>query len=163
MNERDRLLMLDDSKLLAHCRTDVFRGSGHGGQKRNVTDSAVRVTHAETGICAQSDESRSQIQNRRTALRELRRELAFQMRAEPPAEWPWKEPPGKRAADYVRWLAAVLDLLEACQYQVSSAAAVCGRSTARLVRDLAADPDLWREVNRHRAEHSLSPLRMPRN
>lgn len=44
-----------------------MRGTGPGGQHRNVTDSKVVVTHLPTGIQAASDD-RSQHDNRRRAL-----------------------------------------------------------------------------------------------
>ena len=63
---------MPDEALLRQCRMDVFRGTGHGGQKRNRTDSAVRLTHLATGAVAACDETRSQHQNRHLALRKLR-------------------------------------------------------------------------------------------
>ncbi|HYS44045.1 MAG TPA: peptide chain release factor-like protein [Geobacteraceae bacterium] len=51
---------------------EFYRGSGPGGQHRNVTDSAVRLRHLPTGIVVQASESRSQAQNREVAMERLK-------------------------------------------------------------------------------------------
>jgi protein subunit release factor A len=56
-------------------RVEFYRGSGPGGQHRNVTDSAVRIRHIPTGIVAQASENRSQLRNREVAMERLKAAL----------------------------------------------------------------------------------------
>src|ERR1700754_4281332 len=88
-------------------RTDTYRASGAGGQHINKTDSAVRLTHAPTGIVVAVQAERSQHKNRALAWEMLRariyemelkkREAAAQAEADSKTETGW----GRQIRSYV--------------------------------------------------------------
>lgn len=88
-------------------RTDTYRASGAGGQHINKTDSAVRLTHAPTGIVVAVQAERSQHKNRAKAWDMLRariyemelkkREAVAQAEADSKTEIGW----GRQIRSYV--------------------------------------------------------------
>jgi peptide chain release factor 2 len=88
-------------------RTDTYRASGAGGQHINKTDSAVRLTHAPTGIVVAVQAERSQHKNRALAWEMLRariyemelkkREAVAQAEADSKTEIGW----GRQIRSYV--------------------------------------------------------------
>jgi hypothetical protein len=152
---------LSDEQLLAECRVEAFRGPGPGGQKRNKTSSAVRITHKPTGLWAISTESRSQQRNRQMALDRLRHKLALLVReAVNLAEFPEPEilDVSQRAFGYPAAMGKILDVLDHAGWSVSDAARILAVSTGRLVGFLREDGPLFAEVNRRRKERGLRGL-----
>ncbi len=160
---------VSDTVLLADCDVDTIRASGPGGQKRNKTESAVRLRHRPTGLSAIAEESRSQAENKARALRRLRKLLAIRLR-EPVLD---RDVPtevascldragrlkvGQRDARYLPAVAVVLDVLDAAKGSVSEAAALLGLSTGNLSSFLTDDADVYVEANRMRSGFGLKPL-----
>jgi len=82
--------------LLRDCDVHTFRGSGPGGQHRNVTESAVRLVHRPTGIVVLISQNRSQHRNREEAVEVLLRRLRARARKRKPRV---KTRPGKGAVE----------------------------------------------------------------
>jgi hypothetical protein len=174
---------LNDAALLAQCRWEVFRGSGPGGQKRDKTSSAVRLTHVPTGLSVIAGESRSQSENRMRALRRLRMKIAVEIRRP-------IDPRGYEAPDWIdqvrgvahrktpstarriqvsyrnplhpQAIGLVLDLLSAQSGALADVAALLSFSTSSVVRLLHEEPQAWAEANRIRAAANQPPLTPPR-
>lgn len=171
---RDALIALADAALLAQCQVDKLRGSGPGGQKRNKTESSVRVRHTATGLFALSGESRSQPENKARALRRLRERFAFDLRepvelegyAAPPAlvalletDPVRKSEKWLRSEEYLRAVGHLVDLYQAVGCSLPDAARRLAVPQGRLDRIVRVDPRLGRKLGELKnAFRGRSPL-----
>jgi hypothetical protein len=152
---------LTDEQLLARCRFEAFRGPGPGGQKRNKTSSAVRLTHRASGISVIAGESRSQHRNRDVAIGRLRLQIAIRLREGVDLSRfpdPKRLDVSRKSADYPGVVGVVLDVLDSVGWSISDAAKIIGVTTGPLVGFLRADAMVWTEVNRQRKKMGLRTL-----
>lgn len=150
MSLRDEILSAADEALSAQCRQDFHKASGHGGQKVNKTSTSVRLTHFPSGLTVVCSESRSQLENRKKALKKLRKLAALSLRAEPECGAGDMDPSAAapspaNPARYLPWLARILDHLWLGQLPD-------GYSLNMLRRLLKRDPEVWRYLSEHRTE-----------
>ena len=174
MGARDALLGLADPALLAQCKMDRLRGSGPGGQKRNKTESSVRLRHTATGLAALAGESRSQPENKARALRRLRERIAFDLR-EPVDLDDYRAPAALvalleqepirksdkwlRSAEYLRAAGHLIDLYQAVGCSLPEAARRLAVAGGRLERVARADDRLMRKLGELKnAQRSRPPL-----
>ena len=80
-----------DEDLLKECNVGTFRAGGKGGQHLNKTESAVRMTHLPTGTVVSCQDERSQYQNKRKCLLQLRQKLVA-LNYRPPKRIPTRKP-----------------------------------------------------------------------
>lgn len=170
MGRRAEWLSADDAALLRQCAVDTYRASGPGGQKRNKTDSAVRLRHEPSGLAVIAEESRSQHENKAKALRRLRAAIALHVRENydgvaPPPELVTRSLDaqgrlriGRRHEDYWPLMAVVLDAVAAAGGEIRKAAAFMGLSTSRMSAIVTGEEKVMAEVNRMRREAGLKAL-----
>jgi hypothetical protein len=179
--DRDAWLALDDAALLAGCRVDTYRSSGPGGQHRNKVSSAVRLVHEASGVTAHGDDSRSQHENKRLALKRLRMNLALQLRkpilpgaplpdrlrdalfVPKPRRLSGKSGPmrleiGRKDQRFWPAAAVALDVLAACEGRLSDAAGAIGITTSNLASFLKTDRHLLAAAQEVRRAHGRKPI-----
>jgi protein subunit release factor A len=65
-----------DPKVLAkQVVVETYRSSGPGGQRKNKTETAIRLKHLPSGMTVVATEHRSQAQNKKLAFERLRERL----------------------------------------------------------------------------------------
>lgn len=153
MTDRDDLLKMSDEELVRHCRLEFFKATGNGGQKRNKTSSAVRVSLEDYGISAEDCTERSQHRNRAAALFKLRCRLAYGIRKSfEPFE---RENCSLEHPDYPLYLAKLLDLLFESALDYRAAAEKRGVSASSMLKNIARDNELFAFYNRERKAAGL--------
>ena len=163
-------LTITDQQFLNQCSLDPYIASGPGGQKRNRTYSAVRVTHRPTGLAVVAEESRSQHENRARACRRLKILLALRLRAQPVDGWnlpkallPYFKPVIQRMNPknerYALFCAAMLDLLYQERGSLSQTARALGISTGQCGQLFVISKDLMAAANGIRAQFGLKPIK----
>ncbi len=176
-------LALGDDALLADCDVRVTRGSGPGGQHRNKVSTAVRLRHRPTGLSSQGEESRSQIENKRSAVRRMRMQIALHVRrridrsgdaaALPEAlteclarhrgRGP-NAPTGRIEVSQKNprfWPLAqvLLDALDTCEGRIADAGRLLGVSTSNLIAQFKRDRHLFAAAGDIRKRHGQGAIR----
>ncbi len=165
-------LSLDEKQFIRQCKIDAYAASGPGGQKRNRTYSAVRITHCKTDISVIAEESRSQAENKLKALKRLKKAVALNVRKDPShstfkiqtniKEIFRKDRPlhiNIRNPLYPVFCATILDAIFLAEGSVSSASKILNTTTGKLNKALSRDRDLLNAVNTLRQNYNFKPLK----
>lgn len=180
MSYQREYLALTDEVLLTQCDVHIYKSSGPGGQHRNKVSTAVRIKHRPTGVTAHGDESRSQHQNKRMALRRVRMKIASQIRR--PVEL--RDPdlptvveqcmfrPGRSTSsasrclrvgrkDHRFWYVAafLLDVLDAFEGRLTDAGGYIGITLGNLTRVFKSDRHVFAAAQGIRKRFGRKPLR----
>ena len=161
---------LTHDELLRQCEQRSERRSGPGGQHRNKVETAVVLSHLPTGIRAEANERRSQVENKAAAVFRLRLALALryrdlqQLREGPSATWEQRVQRKRIAVspshdDFPKLLAECLDVLEELDYDLAATAAFLQVSPSQLVKLLRSHPPALIAVNESRALRGQHKLR----
>jgi hypothetical protein len=162
-----RWLALTPEQLLRHCRQARFQGSGPGGQKRNRVYSGVRVSHQDSGLTAESVDSRASLRNLYAAVERLRMGLALSaILTDDPVQCaagcpqaPFRAGASASHEDYPRFLLRALHHLAWHRGQLSPAAAALGCTASALTRFFKADKAAWAKAREIREANGLHALK----
>ena len=169
MNHSVHPVELPIEELLKSCNVKRTRGSGPGGQHRNKVETAIVITHLESGVVGQASEKRSQHRNHDVAVERLRVNLAIAIRTAPEVVespsplWQGRVKSKKVVVnpaheDFPRLLCEAIDVISAEQFDIGKAAEALGVSSSQLVKFLKLAPAAFELLNRERASRSLRKL-----
>lgn len=163
-----RWLALTPAELLRQCRQARFQGSGPGGQKRNRVYSGVRVSHRDSGLSAESVDSRASLRNLDAAVERLRLGMALSARltdcdpdqgAAGSLQAPFRAGASASHEDYPRFLLRALHHLAWHRGQLAPAAAALGCTASALTRFFKADKAAWAKAREIREANGLHALK----
>jgi len=117
-------------------RIDTFRASGAGGQHVNKTSSAVRITHAASGIVVSCQSERSQHKNRESAMKVLKARL-YQLRREEEAR---KMDKFEKTKKKIEWGSQIRSYVFHPYNMVKDHRTSCETSNTQAVMDGEIDP-----------------------
>jgi len=75
MKPAGQTLETDLRRLRKEALIETYRSSGPGGQRKNKTETAIRLKHLPSGMTVVATEHRSQAQNKKLAFERLRERL----------------------------------------------------------------------------------------
>lgn len=161
---------LEDEALLRQCRVSTGRTGGPGGQNRNKVETLVELEHEPSGIRAHASERRSQMENKRVALRRLRLALACEVRTGVPIGeigsplWKSRVKGGRIACnpdheDFPSMLAEALDVIAACGWDPRKAGLRLECSASQLIKLAKDHPPALLAWNRAREDAGLHVLK----
>lgn len=159
---------LTEEQLAESCEIQRTRRGGPGGQHRNKVESAIVVTHRDTGVSAQASERRSQHENRSVALQRLRVNLAIEVRTArkqgPSDLWQSRCRSGRirvssNHQDYPSVLAEALDHIYQHELQISSAADSLKCSTSQIIKLIKSEAAAFVKLNAERKRREMPPLK----
>jgi len=155
------------------------RSSGPGGQHRNKVETQVTIHHHPTGLVGQAGERREGRVNHRNALFRLRLALATEVRTAVPrgevGSPLWSSRLVRKRledgtsrnhiacnpehADYPSLLAEAMDVIDAANYEVRTAAVRLRTTSSQLLKLIANHPPALERVNAERARRNKRPLK----
>lgn len=176
-----------EADLLRQCVVRAGRSGGPGGQNRNKLETFISIEHTPSGLHGEAGERRTQMENRRVALRRLRLKLAVEVRC-PVAlphgmaaiDGPWTSDlwrsrlvrgrggalvDGARLAcnpeheDYPALVAEAMDVLADSGWEASAAGLRLGVTASQVVKLLRDCPPAMRAWNEQRRGLGLHPMK----